>query len=131
MLNQQTFHTILTTPAKEPPSHIPQSLEQQYDQFLCARCFSPSLKGYPYIKHALYFEQKNRHSLPSLTKDIYEEISLLYHTQPSAVERCITFSVKRAYEKNPHGFADLFPDCNKAPSNFRFIKRVSLHLLLP
>ncbi len=105
---------------------IPRTIEQQYDRFLCSLCFSPALKGFPYIKQALWFEQKNRHKLPALTKEIYEEVAQIYRTQVPAVERCITFSVKRAYSINPKGFQKLFPDCKKAPSNFLFIKTVSL-----
>ena len=129
MLNQQTIQTFLTTQiSKEPPCFIPEILEHHYDRFLCSLHFSPALKGYPYLKQAFYHEHQNRHNLPALTKDIYEEIAKLYRTQIAAVERCITFSVQKAYQKNPAGFRPFFPDCQKAPSNFRFIKTVSLHL---
>ncbi len=116
-------------PSEEAFSHIPPKTERMYDRFLSALYFSPSLKGYSYIKQALYYEQRHRHLLPSLNKDIYEEISRCYQTEISAVERCITFSVQRAYQQNPKRFRPLFPDCQKAPSNFRFIKTVALHLL--
>jgi len=107
---------------------IPQELEIKYNQFLYSLSFSPALKGYPYIKQAIFYEFKNRHDLPALNKDIYEEISRLYRTEIAAVERCITFSVHRAYKRNPQAFAGLFPDCDKAPSNFHFLKTVSLYL---
>lgn len=129
MLNQQTIHDMLSNPIpQKEPSFVPKSLERHYDQFLCSMHFFPSLKGYPYIKQALYHEHKNRHNLPSLNKDIYREISELYNTQISAVERCITFSIRNAYKKDPEGFRKFFPDCKKAPSNFRFLKTLSLHL---
>lgn len=127
-MNQQTHISSAAVCVEKSQPNIPPKTERMYDRFLYTLCFSPSLKGYPYIKQALYYEQKNRHLLPSLTKDIYEEISRCYQTEISAVERCITFSVQRAYKQNPHKFKLLFPDCQKAPSNFRFIKTVALHL---
>ena len=132
MLNQQTIHHMLTNPfAEKSSSSIPEPIEHRYDRFLCSLYFSPSLKGYPYLKQAFYHEHKNRHNLPSLNKDIYEEIAKLYRTQVAAVERCITFSIQKAYGKNPDGFRPFFPDCQKTPSNFRFIKTVSLYLNNP
>ncbi len=128
-MNQPFSCNFQSVPFNEVFPYIPPKTERMYDRFLSALCFSPSLKGYPYIKQALYYEQRNRHLLPSLTKDIYEEISRLYQTEIAAVERCITFSVQRAYKQNPQKFRLLFPNCQKAPSNFRFIKTVALHLL--
>ena len=115
-------------PSEESIINTPKQLEQRYNRFLCSLCFSPALKGFPYIKQALWFEHRNRHLLPSLTKEIYEEIAHRYQTQVCAVERCVTFSIGRAYKENPDAFLKLFPDCKKAPSNFRFIKTVSLYL---
>ncbi len=132
MLHQQTIHDMLSAPVKKAmPSYVPGYLEQYYNRFLCSMYFSPSLKGYPYLKQALYHEHKNRHNLPALHKDIYREIAGLYNTQVCAVERCISFCIQKAYEKNSGGFRKFFPDCQKAPSNFRFIKTVSLYLGYP
>ena len=129
MLHQQTIHDMLNAPAtKTIPSYVPTYLEQYYDKFLCEMHFPPSLKGYPYIKQALYHEHKNRRNLPALHKDIYREIAELYNTQICAVERCISFCIQKAYERNPNGFRRFFPDCKKAPSNFCFLKTVSLYL---
>ncbi len=126
MMNPQLYEN--QTHPEETIINIPKHLEQRYDRFLCSLCFSPALKGFPYIKQALWFEHQNRHLLPALTKEIYEEIAKRYRTQIYAVERCITFSIGRAYRENPNAFLCLFPDCKKAPSNFRFIKTVSLYL---
>lgn len=129
MLKQQTIHDMLSHPVAGGASCvIPESLEQRYDKFLTSLHFLPSLKGYPYLKQAFYHEHQNRHILPSLTKDIYGEIAGIYNTQIAAVERCITFAVRKAYQNSPEEFHKLFPDCQKAPSNFRFIKTVSLYL---
>lgn len=111
-----------------PQPLIPTALEHRYDRFLGKLSFLPSLKGYAYMKQAIYYEQKNRHLMPSLTKEIYDEIARVYRTQIPAVERCITFSMKKAYRQNPDAFLQFFPDCNKVPSNFRFIKTVALLL---
>ena len=128
MFKQQTIHDMITNDTQKGTSYdIPKSLEECYDRFLGSLHFLPFLKGYPYLKQAFYHEHKNRHTLPSLTKDIYGEIAKLYNTQVPAVERCISFSIHRAYQENPEGFLALFPNCIKAPSNFRFIKTVSLY----
>ena len=126
MMNPQLYEN--QTHPEEIVTNLPKHLEQRYDRFLCSLSFSPALKGFPYIKHALWFEHQNRHLLPALTKEIYEEIAKRYQTQVCAVERCVTFSIRRAYHKNPDAFTRLFADCKKAPSNFRFIKTVSLYL---
>lgn len=124
--------SVCTIPPNESPHHIiPEELEQRFDRFLTNLHFNPSLKGYPYLKQALCYEYHHRHQLPSLNKDIYEEIANIYQTQIPAVERCIIFAIKKAFETNPRGFFKLFPDCNKAPSNFRFIKTASLYLIHP
>ena len=113
---------------KTEPTTIPKYQDQHYSRFLYSLCFSPSLKGFDYIKQAIWFEHCNRHLLPSLTKEIYEEIATHFRTQVCAVERCVSFSIAKAYHKNPDAFIKLFPDCKKAPSNFRFIKTISLYL---
>ena len=123
-----TSQTLCPTNRNEP---FPRELEQRFDRFLCALHFNPSLKGYPYLKHALLYEHNHRHQLPSLNKDIYDEIAKVYRTQIPAVERCIIFAIKKAYDSNPRSFRELFPDCKKAPSNLCFIKTASLHLTHP
>ena len=129
MLKQQTIHDMLTRPVIDVATcTIPESLERRYDRLLASLHFLPSLKEYPYLKQAFYHEHQNRHNLPSLTKDIYGEIAKIYNTQIAAVERCITFAVKKAFRDSPEEFQKLFPDCKKPPSNFRFIKTISLHL---
>lgn len=59
---------------------------------------SQSTKGYDYLALAIDICNKSIRSKPSLTKDIYPAIAKLYGVQWQSVERCMRFSIEKAFE---------------------------------
>lgn len=107
---------------------IPSSINKALDTALLDFCFSPSLKGYYYIKQACYYQYVNAHEISSVKKDIYESVSNCYKTSIYSVERGITFAIQKAYRENPRSFQALFPSIKKQPSNMAFLKTFFIYL---
>lgn len=113
-----------------PEDHrkIPREINRLLDTALLQLEFSPSLKGYCYLKQALYYEHLNAHEISAVKKDIYESVSNCYNTSVYSVERGITFAIRKAYQSNASAFCELFRCPQKAPSNMSFLKTFYIHL---
>ena len=112
----------------DTPRHIPTQMNKVLDTALLRFFFSPSLKGYRYIKQALYYQYVNSHEISAVKKDIYESVSNCYKTSVYSVERGITFAIRKAYSENPLLFRTLFPNGKKSPSNMAFLKTFFIYL---
>lgn len=119
------LHTFQT---KQSVRDIPVPINKVLDTALLRFCFSPSLKGYHYIKQACYYQYVNFHEISSVKKDIYESVSNCYKTSVYSVERGITFAIRKAYSENPLTFHTLFPTRKKPPSNMAFLKTFFIYL---
>lgn len=110
------------------PGEIPRAISKSFDAALMEFSFSPSLKGYTYIKQAFYYQHLNAHLLSAVKKDIYESVSLCYDTTIYSVERGISFAIRKAYQKNAPAFEKVFPNPHKPPSNMNFLKTFYIYL---
>lgn len=115
-------------PTKETIPKIPAEFDCLMDKMLLQLEFSPALKGYLYIKQAVYYQCLHHQEPSALKKDIYEAVSERFRTSVYSVERGITFSIRKAYQKNGGSFAPLFSQQEKPPGNLTFVKTVSIHL---
>ena len=107
---------------------IPQEWNRKLDKALMEFHFSPSLRGYHYLKQAFYYELQNTRQISAVKKDIYEAVSNCYCTSIYSVERGITFSIRKAYQKDPQKFQEIFSVQHKAPSNMQFLKTFLIYL---
>ncbi len=113
---------------RESLEEIPREISKVFDTALLEFHFSPSLKGYAYIKQAFYYQYLNARQLPAVKKDIYESVSHSYDTTVYSVERCITFAIRKAYGENTLRFETMFRQPNKPPSNMNFLKTFYIYL---
>ncbi len=109
-------------PGTDSSYNIPEEFNRKLDKALMDFQFSPSLRGYHYLKQAFYYEFLNTRQISAVKKDIYEAVSNCYGTSIYSVERGITFSIRKAYQKNPEKFQQIFTTQTKAPSNMQFLK---------
>ena len=107
---------------------IPDDINKKLDKALIEFHFSPSLKGYHYLKQAFYYESLNSRQISQVKKDIYEAVSQCYNTSLFSVERGITFSIRKAYEKNAEHFHRIFPSSHRPPSNMQFLKTFYIYM---
>lgn len=107
---------------------IPQEINKAFDTALLQFDFSPSLKGYRYLKQAFYYQYLNAHEISAVKKDIYESVSSCYATTVYSVERGITFAIRNAYQKNALQFQKIFKQPDKAPSNMKFLKTFYIYM---
>ncbi len=89
--------------------------------------FFPKLKGYTYIKRALYEGLLNDSAYINIKKVLYPNIATMYLVSEGAVERSITTSVRKAYSDSDE-MRTLFDNSEKPPSNLQFLKRFFIAL---
>ena len=118
----------LTVAPSPSPFEIPEEFNRKLDKALMEFHFSPSLRGYHYLKQAFYYETQNARQISAVKKDIYEAVSNCYCTSIYSVERGITFSIRKAYGKAPEKFREIFTAQTKPPSNMQFLKTFFVYL---
>lgn len=114
--------------AQKKLSGIPSAFSSLLDTALLSLGFSPSLKGYFYLKQAVYFEHLHTGEHPDVKKDVYQSISETSLASICSIERSITFAIRKAYAQKPQAFEALFPLLKKAPSNANFLKTFYIYL---
>lgn len=113
---------------KEQPLNVPPSFGTLIDNALLTLGFSPSLKGYFYLKQAVCFEHLHTSDYSDIKKDVYQSISEACQASICSIERSITFAIRKAYTQKPEEFYNLFPCLKKAPTNANFLKTFYIHL---
>ncbi len=106
---------------------MPEKLSKVLDCSLLEFGFSPALRGYHYLKQALYYELLSGGELHSVKKEVYDTVSQCYHTTIYSVERGISFAIRKACSKSD-AFEQLFSKQEIPPSNLRFLKRFSIYV---
>lgn len=101
---------------------IPLEIDELINKTLLHYKFQPHLKGYTYIKRALYEGILNDGAYFNIKKMLYSNISAMYLVSESSVERGISFSVTKAYYDSDE-LKEMFSPCRKSPSNLLFLKR--------
>ena len=107
---------------------LPAKINRMLDAALLQFYFTPSFKGYHYIKQALYYQYLNSREISAVKKDIYEAVSCCYKTTVYSVERGITFAIRKAFTENRQLFRTIFPNVKKQPSNMAFLKTFFIYL---
>ena len=88
------------------------------------------LKGYVYIKKAIWMVFKNKGSMGSITKTIYPKIANEFKTTDKNVERSIRNCIERAYKENALGKTYQLFNLYRKPTNSEFIMKVASKLML-
>ncbi len=101
---------------------IPLKTDKLINNIMLKYSFIPKLKGYTYIKRAMYEGLLNDGAYINIKKILYPNIAAMYLVSEGAVERGITFSISKAYEKSDEMKA-LFENSKRPPSNLEFLKR--------
>ena len=58
------------------------------------------IKGYQYLRYAIYLVIEDMTILNSITKTLYPEIAIKYDTTPNRVERAIRHAIETAWERS-------------------------------
>ena len=101
---------------------IPLETDKIINNIMLKYSFVPKLKGYTYIKRAMYEGLLNDGAYINIKKILYPNIATMYLVSEGAVERGITFSILKAYEKSEE-MKELFQNSSRPPSNLEFLKR--------
>lgn len=89
-----------------------------------------NIRGYLYLRNAIYLSITNLGLVNSITKKLYPEIANNFSTQSSRVERAIRHAIKVAWERgNKNKITDYFGYCISEtigrPTNAQFIAKVA------
>jgi len=106
---------------------IPLEIDNMINTIMLKYKFLPKLKGYTYIKRALYEGLLNDSAYINIKKILYPNIATMYLVSESAVERGITFSIEKAYRSSAE-IRELFDNSERPPSNLHFLKRFFIAL---
>lgn len=106
---------------------IPPEIDKLINLTLLQYGFFAKLKGYTYIKRALYEGIINESAYINIKKILYPNIATMYLVSDSSVERSITASIQKAYLESEE-LKKLFGYSSKAPSNLSFLKRFLIEL---
>ncbi len=84
------------------------------------------LKGYRYVRTAVYMAEEDMRVVGSVTKLLYPEIAKQYNTTDGKVERAIRNAIEISWERgNPQTFEKLFGYCAESgqcrPTNSEYI----------
>jgi len=84
------------------------------------------LKGYRYVRTAVYMAKEDMRVVGSVTKLLYPEIAKQYNTTDGKVERAIRNAIEISWERgNPETFESLFGYCARSgqcrPTNSEYI----------
>lgn len=89
-----------------------------------------SLKGYPFLQHAIELSVYNPKYLDCMTSMLYPEVAKNFDTTPSRVERAMRHAVEVAWERGDldilqRWFGNSVSYVKGKPTNSEFIARVS------
>lgn len=57
------------------------------------------IKGYQYLREAIMLVIGNMELINAITKELYPQVALMYHTTPSRVERAIRHAIEVAWDR--------------------------------
>lgn len=67
-----------------------------------------NIKGYTYLRDAIFMALTRPQSVNSITKVMYPEIARMNNTTPTRVERAIRHAIEKAWSKGNNEFANKF-----------------------
>ena len=102
-------------------------IDKIIDNMLINYKFQPRLKGYTYIKRALYEGLINESAFINIKKFLYSNIATMYLVSEASVERGMRFTIEKAYRDSTL-LHDVFNNSDSPPSNLSFLKRFYIEL---
>lgn len=116
--NQFQFDQNVEKPAK--------SLEGKITNILNDFMISPSIKGFSYLREAIYLVTTDWDVLDGgITKELYPAIAKKFNTKSTRVERAIRHAIEQSYDKNySHPFYQKDYIKNR-PTNSQFIAKIA------
>lgn len=91
------------------------------------------IKGYLYIREALYLTVTDKKFLFMLTTKLYPTIADIYEVTPGRVERGIRYAIHVCFENKNDDMILLFPFIHhnkKYPTNAEFLATITDHICL-
>jgi hypothetical protein len=119
---------LLSTNKSSNQIAIPIEIEKKLDYALAELKFSPTLKGYNFIKRCIFEGICNPTIFENIEKNLYYKIADIYLTTKYSVERGINFSIKKAFLENSSGFNTYFDNLSGPPSNGKFLKTLLIYI---
>ena len=108
------------------------NLEGEISVLLSRMGISASIKGYHFIRRAVFLAVEDAEALVGITKGLYPDIAKMYKTSASKVERAIRHAIESAWKKNgPQVYfevAGYLP--SEKPTNGQFIAALSEYFRL-
>lgn len=92
-----------------------------------------NVKGYLYLRSAIYLAVENPHMISSATKVLYPNVAKEYSTSPHNVERAIRYAIEIAWNRGNRDIINAyFGDTlsRKKPTNTQFIATITDSILL-
>ena len=75
------------------------SLKEEITGVLISLKIQPTMSGFDYLREAIKLCLKNKEYFSSMTKDLYPILASHFHVKTAIVERCIRFSIDKAFQE--------------------------------
>lgn len=129
MPNETNLQQISTT-----ANNISESIEADFnntqisDLLINLHC-RPNLLGFKYLKAAIEIVLSNPEAIYHITKTIYPEISKIYNSSSSKVERSIRHTIETSFERlTENQIKEIFGNITKKPTNSHYIASICEYL---
>lgn len=113
----------------------PQSLEEIVTAIIHEIGIPAHIKGYQYVREAIMIAVEDMEIINSVTKVLYPEVAVKFHTTPSRVERAIRHGIEVAWDRGDletlqRFFGYTVSNTKGKPTNSEFIAMISDHIRL-
>jgi len=96
------------TAAAPKPIRISEETKRRVTRMIRDLGIPANIKGYTYLRDAIYMALTRPNSINSVTKVMYPEIARINNTTPTRVERAIRHAIEKAWSKGNNEFANKF-----------------------
>lgn len=104
-------------------------LERLVETVLRSLHIPGTLKGLPYLTHAIAATVQNPHRTALITKDLYHEIARVYNTTPSGVDRAMRWAIRMSWETSRNELCQMAGyHLTQRPTNREFIDLVAFYI---
>lgn len=118
---KRIFKQLISLNNAEGGKKIPNNISHTVNTLLMSLRLVPTLKGYHYIKQALYIGLSDELAFTCIRKNIYMTIGEQFQSGEESVERDMAFAIRKAFKiKENTELRTLFPT-NKIPTNGKFL----------
>lgn len=118
---KRIFKQLISLSNADSSRIIPTELNNTVNTLLMGLRLFPTLKGYHYIKQALYIGLSDELAFTCIRKNIYMTIGEKFQSCEESVERDMAFAIRKAFKaKENTELRMLFPS-NEIPTNGKFL----------